>query len=99
MDLSGKEVRTHPVGGKASALSFSHDGKRIAFEIDDREHPDIAVLDVASSKVTRLTKNDSPDRYPVFSPDGKRVYFEARNTDPVFGRKRAVSRVGWVAVP
>jgi len=99
MDLAAKEVRSHPVGGKATVLSFSNDGKRIVFELEDREQLDIAMLDIASSKVTRLTKNDSPDRYPVFSPDGKRVYFEARNTDPVFGRKRAVSRVAWVAVP
>ena len=57
---------------------------------------EIAVLDIASSKVTELTRNDSPDRFPLFSHDGKRVYFEARNVDPVFGARRAVSRIAWV---
>src|SRR4030095_9097504 len=97
LEMADNEVRTHPVGGAATALAFSPDGKRIVFELNAGEYPDIAVLDVKTSKVSRLTRNDSPDRYPVFSPDGKRVYFEARNTDPVFGKKRAVSRIAWVA--
>ena len=101
MDPVALQVRTHPVGGDASALSFSPDGSRVAFQIETRESPytDIAVLDLDSSQVTRLTKNQSPDRYPVFSPDGKRVFFEARNTDPVFGRRRAVVRVASVQAP
>jgi hypothetical protein len=100
LEMADNTVKTHPVGGVARALSFSPDGKRIVLELwQAGEDPDIAVLDVASSKVTRLTKNDSPDRFPLFSPDGKRVYFEARNTDPIFGRRRSVSRIAWVPAP
>jgi Tol biopolymer transport system component len=93
-------VASYPVEGRAAALSFSSDGKRLVFERVQRgRYQEIVVLELDGGKLTALTNNDSPDRSPLFSPDGKRVYFEARNSDPVFGRKRAVVRIAWVPTP
>jgi hypothetical protein len=94
------DVVSYDVGGRAGALSFSHDGGRLVFERTQvSSYHEIVLLDLASRKVTQLTDNASPDRFPQLSPDGKRVYFEARNNDPVFGRKRAVVRIAWVPTP
>ena len=100
VDIATREVKSYPVKGKAAALAFSPDGKRIAFEhTKTYEFPEIAVLDLASGKLTQLTHNKWRDRRPMFSADGKRLYFEARNFDPVFGRKRALVRIAMVPVP
>jgi hypothetical protein len=101
VDITSKAGRYLNVGGTPDAPAFSHDGKRVAFEylVKGTRYEEIGMLDVDSGKATRITRNDSPDRYPLFSQDGKRIYFEARNADPVFGRRRAVSRVAWIAAP
>ncbi|HHH10553.1 MAG TPA: hypothetical protein ENK23_00545 [Sorangium sp.] len=97
LDVENNHVRRHAVGGRPSSLAFSPDGRWLVFELLDKRHRDIAALNVATGKLVRLTDNDAPDRFPQFSANGKRVYFEARNTDPLFGRKRAVVRIVWVA--
>jgi hypothetical protein len=101
LDMSSNEFRSYEVGGRPNAPALSSDGKQVVFELVTKDSPyaDIALLDLTSSKVTRITKNQSPDRYPAFSHDGKRILFEARNTDPVFGRKRAVVRIASVPAP
>ncbi len=101
VDAAAKRATLHDVGGAPNAPAFSHDGKRLAFEYlaRDGRYEEIGVLDLAGGKVTRLSHNDSPDRFPLFSHDDRRVYFEARNADPVFGRRRAVSRVAWLPAP
>lgn len=101
-DVSQKTNRVVSVGGRASALSFSGDSKRLVFEVDrlpGSGEAEIAILSVAGGDATRLTQNPWPDRYPLFSPDGKRIYFEARNPDPVFRGLRTVSRIASVPVP
>jgi Tol biopolymer transport system component len=73
---------------------FSPDGARIVFE----HRGDIALLDLASQRVTELTKNTFSERAPRFSDDGSHVYFESRQIDPNFSRRMA-SVVARVAVP
>jgi Tol biopolymer transport system component len=73
----------------------------VAFELTTKggPYPNIAIMQLATSKVTSVTENRSPDRFPLFTPDGRRVVFEARNIDPVFGRRRAVVRIASVDAP
>lgn len=101
-DVSLRTHRVVAVGGRASALSFSGDSKHLVFEIDGLPgsgEAEIAMLSVAQGDATRLTQNPWPDRYPLFSHDGKRIYFEARNPDPAFRGLRTVSRIASVPVP
>ena len=65
--------------------SWSPDGKRIAFDSnrDGRFNWEIYVMDADGGNVQRLTNNPDPnehpdDRYPSWSPDGKRIVFSAR---------------------
>jgi serine/threonine-protein kinase len=55
-------------------VRLSPDGKRAALGIDEGLQIDLWVLDFASGTLTRLT-NDGGARNPVWSPDGKRIYY------------------------
>jgi TolB protein len=98
-DTAKKELTSRTVGGRAASLAFSPDGKRVAFELRSKGPEDIAVLEVASGAVTRLTDNRWPDRYPLFSSDGRTIYFEARSIDPVFPGRREISRIASLPAP
>jgi TolB protein len=100
LDRSTGDVSMHLVGGAASAIHASKDGGLLVFELlapSQRDH-EIALLDVGSDDVRLLTTNDAADRSPALSPDESRVFFEARDRDPVFGRARALSRIASVAI-
>ena len=100
IEVASKALHAYPVGGRPSALSISPDGRRIAFELRlGGDLPEIAVLDRATGKVSRLTDNADSDRLPRFSADGKNVLFEARNTDPVFDGNRPVVRIASLPAP
>ncbi|MBW2454028.1 MAG: hypothetical protein JRI68_05945 [Deltaproteobacteria bacterium] len=97
LNVPTNAVKSHSVGGTASKLALSPDGKRVVFELRPKlSYAEIALLDIATSKVTQLTKNKTDDRSPLFSLDGGRIYYETRDSDPVFPRKRMVVRVAWV---
>jgi Tol biopolymer transport system component len=62
--------------------AFAPDGKTVAFASnrdarseDDAADLDLYALDVASGKVTRLTRDPGVADDPSYSPDGKRLYF------------------------
>lgn len=57
---------------------FSPDGKRLAFSAWSRGgYRDIWVLELASGRRSRLTYDRAIDRGPVFSPDGRKLYFSS----------------------
>ena len=61
------------VGGAISDLSFSPNGKALAFALSDTETSSIYVLPVEGGTPLRLTSGPSSDRSPVWSPDGSQI--------------------------
>ncbi|HYJ10120.1 MAG TPA: hypothetical protein VEX18_13955, partial [Polyangiaceae bacterium] len=55
---------------------FSADGRKVAYSAwTSGGYRDIRIVDVASGRYQQLTHDRSIDQQPVFSPDGKRLYF------------------------
>jgi dipeptidyl aminopeptidase/acylaminoacyl peptidase len=88
----------HPPGPAPSPLSWSADGKTIAITRRETAHggtPNIsrvALVDVATGNVRRLTARDQDEGQPVFSPDGTRIaYWHPRNGER--GNENAI----WIA--
>lgn len=60
---------------------LSPDGTRIALDIQD-DNRDVWVWDLARGTLTRLTFDPSPDRSPVWTPDGQRSIFSSDRDGP-----------------
>jgi dipeptidyl aminopeptidase/acylaminoacyl peptidase len=87
-----------PPGPAPSPVSWSPDGKSIAITMRDTPHektPDsghVAVVDVATGNVRRLTDRVQEETQPVFSPDGKSIaYWHPR------GGQRGSANAIWIA--
>lgn len=71
----------HPPGPAPSPLSWSPDGKSIAITRRESAHAGqtnasrVAIVDVATGEVKRLTTADVDEVQPQFSPDGTRVVY------------------------
>jgi dipeptidyl aminopeptidase/acylaminoacyl peptidase len=88
----------HPPGPAPSPLSWSPDGKTIAITRRDTVHagtPDasrVALVDVATGAVQRLTTRDADETQPAFSPDGTHIaYWHAQ------GDHRGSQNAVWIA--
>ena len=72
---------TLPPGSPSSPLSWSPDGKAIAFvksispHYGDARVSTVQVLDVATGKMRALTSRSEREAQPVFSPDGSRIAY------------------------
>jgi dipeptidyl aminopeptidase/acylaminoacyl peptidase len=78
-----------PPGPPPSPLSWSPDGKSIAFvrqarpHFGDSDETVIQILDVESGAVRSLTHRSKFESFPAFSPDGSRLsYWYPRDGDP-----------------
>jgi dipeptidyl aminopeptidase/acylaminoacyl peptidase len=81
--------KSAPPSPPASPLSWSPDGKSIAFALQstpfygDSDQSVIEILDVASGKHHQLTTRKALEGYPVYSPDGSKIaYWYPREGDP-----------------
>ena len=69
------------------ALDISEDGSRIVVSArsDNKRNTggdaELYVIDVATKAVSQLTDNKSPERGPIWTPDGKSVLFAAVSLD------------------
>jgi dipeptidyl aminopeptidase/acylaminoacyl peptidase len=61
--------------GESETPRWSPDGKRIAFRSNRKDHSFIAVLDLATKKITYLAPTTNRDANPVWSPDSKQAVF------------------------
>lgn len=84
VDLTNGKLLDLHAGGGCQDPVFSPDGASIAYD----EGGNIHLVHVADSKTEDLTENDIEERYPLFSPDNKHVYFESVGQDPNFRRRR-----------
>jgi hypothetical protein len=98
VDVEGKKLATYDVHGIAYSPEFSPDGGSIAFVrgSPEQESDEVAVLDIASGTPRVLTKNPYQERYPEFSADGSRIYFESHDEDPAFPGHRYLSVIASV---
>jgi serine/threonine-protein kinase len=55
-------------------VRLSPDGSRVALDIRDQQG-DIWLWEFARRSLVRLTFNPTPDRFPVWTPDGRRLVF------------------------
>src|SRR5207249_11329558 len=75
MDGKKKAEQLEELLGGTDTPRWSPDGKRIAFRLNRKDHSFIAVLDLATEKITYLAPTTNRDAGPVWSPDSKQVVF------------------------
>lgn len=86
-------------------VATSPDGSRVAYEEtrwnppDEKRNTDLWVVSVSTKQRTRLTFDPAADTGPVWSPDGKYIYFASGRKFgdeelPPFNGKKQVWRVG-----
>lgn len=101
LDIAARTLHFHPTPGETSAPTFSPDGQWIAFNIwpDGRGDEEIGLMPVGGGEAKILTQNHFRDRYPHFSHDSKRIFFESLDKDPNFNGRRTISVIASVEVP
>jgi len=86
----GEPVQKIGDPGLYSGPSFSPDGARLLVSKNDLQagQADLWIIDLATNKQTRLTNDTFPKVNPLWSPDGKYIYYASfRNGDfPVYRR-------------
>ena len=89
-DRSGQVVQKVGEPGMYGQPAFSPDGRRLLVTKNDLQtgQSDLWTIDLASGNATRLTNDTLPKIQPLWSPDGKFIYFTSfRNGDlPIYRR-------------
>ncbi|MGE5213096.1 MAG: S9 family peptidase [Nitrospirota bacterium] len=75
LDGKKKAEQLEELAGVSVTPRWSPDAKRIAFRSNRKDHSFIAVLDMATKKITYIAPTTSRDAGPVWSPDSKQVVF------------------------
>ncbi|MBI3401802.1 MAG: protein kinase [Acidobacteria bacterium] len=74
-DRAGKVLGTVADPGSYGTLALSPDERRVAVSLVTQNNRDIWVIDLARAVPTRLTFDPSAENYPIWSPDGSRVFY------------------------
>src|SRR5947208_16648918 len=75
IDGKKKAEQLEELLGESDTPRWSPDGTRIAFRSNRKDHSFIAVLELATKKITYLAPTTNRDAGPVWSPDSKQVVF------------------------
>src|SRR6267142_472798 len=75
IDGKKKAEQLDELAGESETPRWSPDGKRIAFRSNRKDHSFIAVLELATKKITYLAPTTNRDADPVWSPDSKQIAF------------------------
>ena len=82
LDNRKKGVKILNIRGDGSFPAISPDGKRLAFvSFREDQGGDIFVLDLESDEVKQVTGGAEIDLYPVWSSDGRYIYFSRYAVD------------------
>ena len=90
IDVNTQRTKTYPVTGIDAlvALSWSPDGKKIAFSASQDAQSDIFILNVENGHFENVTKDIFSDNDPAWSPDSKSLVFSSdRRTNLTLGEK------------
>ncbi|MBI4264560.1 MAG: serine/threonine-protein kinase [Acidobacteria bacterium] len=75
-----RQGRANPIGAPPRTYTYpriSPDGSQVALDIQG-ENRDVWIWNVARDTFTRLTSDGGLDRYPLWSPDGRRIVFSSQ---------------------
>ncbi len=75
LDGKKKAEQLEELLGESDTPRWSPDGKRIAFRSNRKDHSFIAVIELATKKITYLAPSTNRDAGPQWSPDSKQVVF------------------------
>ena len=75
LDGTKKSEQLEELLGESDTPRWSPDGKRIAFRSNRKDHSFIAVLELATKKITYLAPTTNRDASPVWSQDSKQIAF------------------------
>jgi serine/threonine-protein kinase len=93
LDRRGRE---EPINAPSRAylyLRLSPDGRRLVLDARDQES-DLWIWDFARQTLTRLTTDPTPDRFPVWFPDGRHVLFTSERDGPPNIYRQSVDATG-----
>lgn len=77
-DRSGRQLDVAAAAADYRSVRLSPDEKSIAFDRNEQGNSDVWVTDLARGVVSRITFDPSPDRLPIWSPDGLRILWLRR---------------------
>jgi Tol biopolymer transport system component/tRNA A-37 threonylcarbamoyl transferase component Bud32 len=95
IDRQGREEAIKAPPRAYVYVRLAPDGTRVALDIRDQES-DIWVWDLARETLTRLTFDPTIDRYPVWTPDSKRIIFASDRAGPANLYWQAADNTGTV---
>ena len=81
MDRQGATRSMRAVPAFYNHPRFSPDGRRLAVEIREGRQVDVWVYEWERDKISRLTTEGRDNKYPVWTPDGRRVAFASTRGD------------------
>lgn len=96
LDRAGKPLGTVGTAGEYEYPRLAPDGKRVAVARRDPQTRswDIQVIELVRATSSRLTFDSGNDRYPVWSPDGSRIAWQAQRDGAFQIYQKLASGVG-----